>query len=454
MIKPPPETLNEVFSLIQSKPHKKHISDYMGLHKPLDDKGRYLPFEELRHRLPKHLDAAVCWSIVKSAREDQYSKILPVGEPTVWCNYILTPIAQKTISTVDINATTAALKYMTGKIGEQAHFNYLLSDLVEDEAISSSQLEGASTTTLVAKDMLKRSRKPRTPDEKMIIGNFKLMNFAWEMKAEPLSVELISAMHRVGVDGIDDAKYAPGRFRENDEVVVQDGDGHVVHTPPPAEGIVARLETLSEWINQRHGDGPDADYIHPLVKAIALHFALGYEHPFRDGNGRVARALFYWFMFKNDYGAFRYVSISVLLKKASTQYGHSYLYAETDELDITYFVDYQCSVVMRAVIELKTAYEKSIREAEDFNRWLWDSGLYKQFSEKQKIIFQVAKSGRAKHFTAVNVKENLDCSYNTASAALNGLVELKVFSKKKAGREWVFSMVDKTEIQKVWRTDT
>jgi len=47
-------------------------------------------------------------------------------------------------------------------------------------------------------------------------------------------------------------------------------------------------------------------------------------------------------------------------------------------------------------------------------------------------------SGMAKEFTAVNVKENLDCSYNTASAALNGLVALNLFEKRKMGREWVY----------------
>ncbi|WOG25892.1 hypothetical protein [Endozoicomonas sp. 8E] len=51
---------------------------------------------------------------------------------------------------------------MISKVGEEQYIEYLLNDLIEDEAISSSQLEGAATTTLVAKDMLKRKRKPRT----------------------------------------------------------------------------------------------------------------------------------------------------------------------------------------------------------------------------------------------------------------------------------------------------
>ena len=37
-------------------------------------------------------------------------------------------------------------------------------------------------------------------------------------------------------------------------------------------------------------------FLHPIVKAIAIHYLIGYIHPFYDGNGRTARALFYWYL--------------------------------------------------------------------------------------------------------------------------------------------------------------
>jgi Fic family protein len=338
-----------VFDLLMKSPHKENLADYLALLKPLDDQGRYLPFNELRYRWASGLDSNLCWALVKKARVAQYSRLLPLGDPLEWGKFILTPVAQKAISTVDRQATTAVLEYITSQIGEPAHFSYLLNDLIEDEAISSSQLEGAATTTRVAKDMLKRQRLPRTPDERMVIGNFRMMNFAWEKRHEPLSVELNAALHHMGVSGIDDVQYSPGHLRINDDVVVQDGAGNTVHVPPPAAGLASRLQGLSKWINQSHNDPHRADYLHPLIKGIALHFALGYEHPFRDGNGRVARALFYWFMFKNDFSAFRYISISILLRNAPVKYGRSYLNTEADDLDLTYFIDFQCSIVLRAV---------------------------------------------------------------------------------------------------------
>lgn len=449
MLKPPPQALAPA----EAATHPAFAlaaADYLALHQPLDDKGRYLHFDELRHRWPPTLVPVLCWSMVKSARLKAQSPLLPLDEPVRWAAWMATPQIHKAITLVDQQATSAALEYMTGRIGEKAHFNYLLNDLIEDEAISSSQLEGAATTTLVAKDLLKRKRLPRTPDERMILGNYRMMKFAWEQRRAPLSVQLIEQMHEVGVAGIDDEKYAPGQFRNHDQVVVQDGDGNVVHTPPPAQGLETRLQRLVEWVNVDPVGVEAPGYLHPLIRAIALHFAIGFEHPFRDGNGRVARALFYWFMFKSDYCAFRYIAISVLLKNAPVKYGRSYLCTETDDLDLTYFIDYQCAVIVRAVSSFSEAYMRSLADAQSFEHWLRGSELYAHLNEHQRAVLQVARSGSEREFTAVTVKENLGCSYNTASAALNGLVDLDLFTKNKRGREWVFRMVDQAAIQRMW----
>ncbi|WOD08617.1 Fic family protein [Marinomonas sp. GJ51-6] len=426
MIALPPKKLIDnpvryVFQTVEAEAEAELAFDYLSYSSAVDSKGRYFHFDELKHRLPKKMDVTLVWSLIKEARVKQKLPLyfsLP--------SFCLTPTIQKSISEVDRNTTTAALEWMCNKIGERKHLEYLLNDLVEDEAISSSQLEGAATTTKVAKDMLKRSRKPRNPDEKMILGNFRMMKFAWEHKNKDLSVELIEELHLVGVEGIDDEKYKPGIIRLSDDVVVENNDGEVVHTPPKADQLNTRLNELVKWVNDSHHDAESSKYIHPLIKAITLHFRIGYEHPFHDGNGRVARALFYWYMFKNEFAAFRYIAISLLLKEAPVQYGKSYLYTETDDMDLTYFIDYQCRIIIRAINKFKTSYKESVEQMETFNKWLWDSGLYRKLTDKQQTVFQVAKSERAVSFTINNVKDNLGCSYNTAATTLNGLVEPRV----------------------------
>ncbi len=148
--------------------------------------------------------------------------------------------------------------------------------------------------------------------------------------------------------------------------------------------------------------------------------------------------MFYWFMFKHEFSAFRYIAISPLLRNAPVKYGRSYLHSEADELDLTYFIEFQCSVIQRAVSRFTDVYRKSLAYTEDFERWLMASGFFERLTQRQRALYQVAKSGVAKEFTASNVREHLGCSCSTAMSALNGLVELQVFEKRKMGSEWVF----------------
>jgi len=416
---------------------------------PFDDKGRYLPYDEFRHRVPKDLVVDTAWFFIKQARSIARKRLFGHGSIHT-ATYVTTNLMQKAATIVDQSTTTAALEWANRKVGEEQNISYMLEDLFDDEAISSSQLEGAATTTLIAKEMIKRKREPRNIDERMIAGNFKMMRLAWDKRSSPLTADLIREFHAIGVAGINDEKYTPGLFRLTDNVVVEDRDGNIVHQPPPAIGLESRLQSLCNWVSTDHDEIESQSYIHPLVKAICIHFAIGYEHPFNDGNGRVARALFYWFMFKKDYGAFRYISISNLLKEAATQYGKSYLYTETDEMDMTYFIDYQCSVIMRAVAAFKVHCQKTVENIESFNTWLFNSGIYGKLSEKQKVVFQVAKNSPNTIFTARYIEEKLNCSYNTAATVLNGLVELSLFDKQKDGKEWIYSLRDKQEIQKNW----
>lgn len=448
-IKEPPQGVPNPLAAIASK-YPDKLSDYLEFLSPMDSKGRYLPYDELRHRIDGDLDHELVWSLVKAARDKQKVKIIRLGEPKRPCHYLLTPLIQKAVSEVDRNTTSASLEWISSQIGEKSQIEYLLNDLVEDESISSSQLEGAATTTRVAKELLKRNRKPRSEDEKMIIGNYKLMLFAWDNRDAPLSLGLLQEMHKVGVEGIDDDAYAPGNFRASDDVHVVNSDGDIVHTPPPFKTLKNRLKEFSTWVNEDHDENDDSTYIHPLIKAIIIHFCIGYEHPFRDGNGRVARALFYWYMFKKDFATFRYIAISVLLKQAPSKYGKSYLHTETDQMDLTYFIEHQSSVIIRAIKKFKDAYKNAAAEIEQFNKWLFKSGLYKNLTDKQRTVFQVAKSGVAIAFTIRNVEKNLGCSYNTASSVLNGLVDLKLFSKVKEGREWIYTINDKDQIIANW----
>lgn len=439
-IKKPQKLATDPWSIIIAD-HKDNVGEYVQHSHAVDSSGKYLSYHKLAYKLPKHIDADLVWSVIKQLRNLQKTSLFSMGDEGEIGSFLLTPNIQKVLSETDRSTTTAALEWMTSNIGEEHYLKFLLEDLIEDESISSSQLEGAATTTLAAKNLIKKKKKPRTMDEKMILGNFHMMQFAWNNKDQALSIDMIKDLHKIGVDGIDDDKYHPGEFRvAGDDIVVSDSNGEVVHTPPDANNLDDHFSIFVEWVNKCHDEANERDYIHPLIKAIVIHFFIGYEHPFRDGNGRVARSLFYWFMFKNNYAAFRYIAISTILKQSAKAYGLSYIHSEIDDLDLTYFIEHQCKVIDQGISRFKKEYNNAKVSMEEFDKWIWKVGLFKKLSEKERVIFTIAKSKIESSFTAKFVSERLECSYNTAATALNKLYGLGLFRKRKYGREYVYRL--------------
>jgi Fic family protein len=128
-------------------------------------------------------------------------------------------------------------------------------------------------------------------------------------------------------------------------------DRLVFHVPPPAGELEQRLELLCRFAN---GETPTV-FLHPVVRAITLHFWLAYDHPFCDGNGRTARALFCWAMLHQGYWLFEFISISSVINTARGRYASSFLLSESDDNDLTYFLLAQVKVIQQAITNLHAA---------------------------------------------------------------------------------------------------
>ena len=193
---------------------------------------------------------------------------------------------------------------------------YLISSLME-EAISSSQMEGASTTRKVAKEMLRKKITPKDKSQQMIFNNYQTIHFIVENKDKPLTEEMLLRIHGLMTEGTLDRPEDAGRFRSNDDVVVEDGITHeIVHTPPSYRDIPDFITDLCDFFNEEKAKV----FIHPIIRGIIIHFMLAYMHPFVDGNGRTARALFYWYMLKRGYWLTEYLSISRIIARSKKAY--------------------------------------------------------------------------------------------------------------------------------------
>ena len=308
---------------------------------------------------------------------------------------------------------------------------YLVSSLME-EAITSSQLEGAVTTRDVAKEMIRTGRKARDTSEQMILNNFAVMQKIRALKASALTPELVFQIHRLVTEKTLEDPTAAGRFRhEDEERVVADDFGTVFHDPPVAGELPARLEAMCAFAN---ADTPDF-FVHPAVRAIVLHFWLAYDHPFVDGNGRTARALFYWAMLHRGYWLFEFISISKILKKAPAKYGRSFLYTETDDNDLTYFLIAQTQVIRRAVLELHEYLERKKTEVKMVESQMRALDC---FNHRQVEIIRHALKHPDQRYTIAGHQNSHQISYMTARSDLVDLGNQGILNQKTQGKLRIF----------------
>jgi len=403
--------------------------EYILKYKETDSQGRYLYWDKFKYRVKKDDEVETAWWATKWNR---LAKMKPIdyedksGEDSF--AFCIPDILQAQLHKIATLSSQGIVPHNSIKK------NYLISSLLMEEAISSSQLEGASTTRRVAKSMLSSGRKPKNEDEEMILNNYLLMQEIKLSKDEELTLDLILEYHKTATRGNRINGNIAGVFRDNDEIVITDGFEEIVHVPPPYKNIEERLQKVCSFANTEHLGEEGKIFIHPVIKAIILHFMIAYEHPFSDGNGRTARAIFYWFMLRSGYDFFEYISISKLLKDAPTKYGKSFLYTEIDDNDLTYFIFYQVEIIIRAIDELLRYLQKKSQEFEEVSELLNSSPIGRALNFIQKDIVKKAIKNPGRVFTSNEIVSDYDISENTARKYLNELVQHKILASYKEGR--------------------
>jgi len=402
--------------------------------------GRYDHWEKFRRRrTPAGLTSEQWWAGVKLARAANRRQIPLADADGTPFSFTLADPLPETLSLID--------RSLGGQIGipdrilnSDQRDTYVVSSLI-DEAITSSQIEGAAVTRDVAQKMLRTRRRPKDEGEQMILNNFNTMRYIKTLGEEPLSRELLEDLHRRMTEGTLDDPADAGRVRAaGREIVVEDVYGNVTHRPPPAGSLGERIEALCRFAN---GDD-DERFIHPAVRAMAIHFWLAYDHPFADGNGRTARALFYWSMLRSGYWLFEFISISQVIahRDFNKAYYRAYLQTESDENDLTYFLLYHCRVIRRAIDDLHGFIERKAKQAQAVDGLLQSSsGL----NHRQRALLGHAMRHPVTRYTTENHQGSHAVAYQTARNDLTDLESRGLMTRERIGRVDHFSVVQDFE---------
>jgi len=317
---------------------------------------------------------------------------------------------------------------------ENERNKYFISSLI-DEAFYSSFIEGAVSTREIAKKMIAEKREPRDKSERMILNNYNTMQLLDSWKAEPLSSELICRIH----SHISETTLPPeklGRYRTADDsnIVLSDDRGNVYHTPCDYKAIDDKIRELCDFANV-NADG--RNFIHPIIKGIILHFMLAYIHPFFDGNGRTSRALFYWYLLKNNYWAVKFISISRVIMESGNRYYMSFLDTEQGCNDLNFFIKFQLEAIDRAIRSFGDYVARRKAEMRELSQ---NMETLNDLNDRQKAIALkiIRKPFENAEFTIDSHRGLNAISFETARQDLLDMQKREILSRRKSGRAYVF----------------
>jgi Fic family protein len=401
---------------------------------------RYLHWDKLR-RLPPPagLTPEQWWLKIKLARANERRKLRladTYGRPF---GFTLPDIVLRHLHYVDQHCAGEVTMPEAVASEKEAERRFLVNSLME-EAIRSSQLEGATTSRRIAKEMLRSGRRPKDHGERMIANNYRALQFMREDPERDLTPEAVLELHRIVTEGTLANPDGAGRLQQPDEervaVFDRDDSERPVHRPPPAEQLPERMELLCRFAN---GTDEESQFVHPVVRAILLHFWLAYDHPFEDGNGRTARVLFFWAMLRHGYWLAEYLPISRFIRKAPAQYERAFLETETDEGDATYFLIHQLKVIEQAIEDLHRYLQRKATEQNEVKRMLRDAA---DLNGRQLVLLTHAAKHPDHTYTFGGHARSNRVTHETARADLGELADKGFLIRRQRGRTYIFEVPD------------
>jgi Fic family protein len=398
----------------------------------------YLYWDKLKYKLEKMFKnkskPEIYWTYIKQVRKIKSKKTPIKSINGNYFTYNNLPGLDKLLHEIDLDL--GGEFSLTRDFSDKEKKNIFLSSLSE-EAIASAQLEGAHSSREAAIMLIKEKRKPKDKSEIMILNNYnammKLESDFLGKKDVKINIDTLLDFHKILTsNAIEDNNLdAVGRLRNKDEHIHVCDDRYIYHESLDMIFVKKELNKLIDFIN----DDEKYDFIHPIIKAIMIHFWLGYLHPFYDGNGRMARLLFYLYLLKHDYSFFAYYPISIVIKKSQKKYSMSYVYSEQDDEDLTYFIDYNIRKINEARISFEKYLQKFLKEKEENSEKYKQLELFYGLNDRQISLLRYLSKSSGNMMTLSIYKDNNKISKSTAIKDLKILKKIKLLEWKKIGRE-------------------
>ena len=301
-----------------------------------------------------------------------------------------------------------------------------LLDATIEESITSAIYEGANSTRAKAQMLIESGNIPKNKDEWMLVNNYNAMLWIKNNSSRHISAKMIEEIHQIVTQNTlsgDDANFS-GKFRD-DKVFVLSGS-EVKHEGIDHKKIVGAINEVIELVAENNR------YFPQILKGILLHYFISYIHPFFDGNGRAARTLFYTKAVKNNLRFVEILSVSAYLKNHGKQYEKSFEKVVRNELDMTYFIDFNLDA-------LKAALEK-VQSKIDY---ILKINLFREkfkINEQQIGLLQKLALHKFRSYDILSYAESIGKSREIARQELKQLVDIGLLTETQSGKKFIYTI--------------
>lgn len=308
----------------------------------------------------------------------------------------------------DANAKYGEYKSLLRTLEFDAGF--FLDSVILTESYKSTQIEG----TQISQDEMYYLKYMKESDDNREIQNLKkTIEYAskYLQDKKRIGYELVNRMHEIILDSVRGANKTPGQIRTTQNWIGPRGctiEG-ATFVPPKPEEVYGLLANLYDYMNN--------EYIDPLLINVALsHMQFETIHAYKDGNGRLGRALIPIQMSMLDESEpILYMSEVLELYKPSYQ---RYL-MECRRGNVAGYIKFfiqcvvdQCNSYIHKIERIKKIYKEDMNTIKSIK----GNSVYRIMPVIMKQIV----------FTQKEVRELSGVSVNVVSKVLNQLVELGV----------------------------
>lgn len=169
----------------------------------------------------------------------------------------------------------------------------LIAPFLRREAVLSSRIEGTQSGIddlyLYEAGQLPlpgmENQRPTQADLREVFNYVIALKFGLNrLDVLPVSLRLITEIHKVLMKGVRGEHATPGKFRIRQNWIGGETINDAIYVPPPVDEMQAALNRFETYLHSE-------DTYPPLLRLALIHYQFEAIHPFVDGNGRIGRLL-------------------------------------------------------------------------------------------------------------------------------------------------------------------